>query len=169
MDKIYIFFTTLDESDHIIRPKYSMNFFHSIILTVKIGSGFPYFRKIILEVSKKYSAVIVSNHKDIRCSPLYPQVYCTITSWSCQHFGKIPKVHFELHRTQDVIKNIYLCPPFNLTYLGSYSIQYRKGSANLQQMGKQWGWKLGVMLQKVARIIWYEYRVLGSEAYLIPI
>ena len=40
-----------------------MEFLHSIILTVKMGSGFPLFRNMILEASEKAPAVIGPNHK----------------------------------------------------------------------------------------------------------
>ena len=51
--KYTLFLPTEDGSASILGPKQSMNFLYSIILTVKIGPGFPLFRKTILEVREK--------------------------------------------------------------------------------------------------------------------
>ena len=46
--KYMFFLPTLDVSDLILRPKQSMNFLHSIIFTVKMGSGFSLFSATML-------------------------------------------------------------------------------------------------------------------------
>ena len=58
-----LFLPTLDGSASILRPKYSMDFLHSILLTVKMGSKFPLFSSIRLVVSKSEPAVIVPIRK----------------------------------------------------------------------------------------------------------
>ena len=72
--KYGFFFPTLDGLASMLRPGLSMNFIHSIFLTAKIGSGFPLFRKTILEVRKKYPAVIGKNPKKKICFLCYPKL-----------------------------------------------------------------------------------------------
>ena len=81
-----------------------MNFLHSFLLTVKMGSGFPLFSSTRLVVSKKDPTVIVASRKYLRCFPRYPPVYCTTTTCPCREFGKILQVHFKLRDTQDMMK-----------------------------------------------------------------
>ena len=61
-------FPTLDGSASILIPKWSMNFFHLIISTVKMGSRFSLFSATILKVSKIDPGVILSSCK--RCEML---------------------------------------------------------------------------------------------------
>ena len=50
--KYTFFFITLDRSASILRPRSSMNFLHSILLTAKMGSVFSLFSATSLEVSQ---------------------------------------------------------------------------------------------------------------------
>ena len=68
--KYTLFLPTLGGSSSILRQKISMNFLHIIILTVKMGSGFPFLNATRLEVSEIDPVVIVSSCKICEMLPL---------------------------------------------------------------------------------------------------
>ena len=57
--KLEVFSRTLNGSASIFQLKHSMNFLHSIILTVKTGSGFYSLNTRRLEVSKTDPVLVV--------------------------------------------------------------------------------------------------------------
>ena len=111
--KIYtFFFPNLDASASMLRPKLSMNFPHSIIFTVKMGSGLYLFSAKRLKVSKLDPEVIGLICKIYTCLHCCPKVYCNTTYCPCRDFGKILKLHFELSGTQDMMKTFSFADPF---------------------------------------------------------
>ena len=62
MENYTLFLTTLDGSSSIHRPKFSMNFLHSVIFTIKMGSWFSLFSATRSVVIKTGTAAIVSRY-----------------------------------------------------------------------------------------------------------
>ena len=94
------------------RPQYfdqNNQFIFSIQLFsfLKRAHKFPLFSATSLTVSKIDPTSMGSSRKRCDMHPCYPQVYCTTTSFPCQDFGKILKMHFELSGTQDMVKNSF--------------------------------------------------------------
>ena len=89
-----------------------MNFLHSVLFTIKMGSKFPLFISTKLTVSKIDPTVIGSNYKRCEVIPfLFPSIlYHHILPLS--RLRKILKVHFELHGTQDMVKIFLFAVPF---------------------------------------------------------
>ena len=67
--------STLDGSASILQPRSSMDFLHSVLFAVKIGSAFFLFSATRLAVIKIYPTVIESSHKRYEVLPsLYPSI-----------------------------------------------------------------------------------------------
>ena len=94
----------MDELASILRPKYSMNFLHSIMLTVKMGSAFFLFSATILEVIKTDPEVIGSSCKMCDMLALLYQLYCSNKFCPCRYFRKVLHVPFKLNGIHNIMK-----------------------------------------------------------------
>ena len=80
-----------------------MNFLHSIILTVKMGSGFSIFRSMILELSSSYHALIGSSSKRFE---LLPPLFSSILYYhilSMSSLWKNIQVRFDFYVAHNMI------------------------------------------------------------------
>ena len=119
LGKWTFFFPILDGLASILRPKYTMNFLHSIIFTIKIDLEFSLFSATSSPVSKIDPGIIGPGHK--RCDMI------TLLSLSILYHHILPNVEtlekFWKWTSNFVAPRIwwkYFCMryPFNLAYSG---------------------------------------------------
>ena len=118
MDKIYVIFSHPERVILNTQAKKSMNFLHSIILTVIIGSVFYFFGRTSLAAIKTYPSLIGSKCKICEMLPLLSLRILHHHILPLTRLWKILQAYFELHGTQDMMKHFHLWTPFKLSYLG---------------------------------------------------
>ena len=118
MDKIYVILSHPGRVILNTQAKKSMNFLHSIILTVIIGSVFYFYGRTSLVVIKTYPSLIGSKRKICEMLPLLLLIILYHHILTLSRLCKILQVHFELHGTKDMMKHFHLWTPFKLSYLG---------------------------------------------------
>ena len=119
-----------------------MNFIHSVIFTIKMGSGFILFITTMSVVIETYPAVQYQSVKDIRCFPHYTQVYCTTTYCLCRYFKTFCKCTLNFV-TPRIWRFFFVCVPL-LTLPNQVSNLFGTGrGAQIYKIGLEMGVTIG--------------------------